>query len=183
MIFTGITSGSYKWTVTSPISTSQGVQYVENPNTGTMNVPTTTSQSITSQKQYYLTMTASPTGAGTLSPSSGWYNQGASVSISETPKLGYIFTSWSGQGSGSYTGTKATNTIAMNAAITETANYAKSSRSDVASETQTPLILYLASIVTVTTAASITFMAIRSAMSQHKVIFPIKKTQSSPQKR
>src|SRR5208337_1994773 len=39
--FTGITSGSYKWTVTSPISTSQGVQYIENPNAGTMNVPTT----------------------------------------------------------------------------------------------------------------------------------------------
>jgi hypothetical protein len=35
----------------------------------------------------------------------------------------------------------------------------------------------------VTTAASITFMAIKSAMSPNKAIFPIKKTQSSPQKR
>jgi hypothetical protein len=148
-----------------------------------MNVPTTTSQSITCQKQYYLTMTASPTAAGTLSPSSGWYNQGASVSISETPKSGYTFTSWSGQGSGSYTGTRATNTITMNAAITETANYAVRGRSDLASETQTPLILYLASLVMVITAASTTFMAIKSAMSQHKVTFPMKKTQSLPQKR
>jgi hypothetical protein len=169
--------------VTSPISTSQGVQYVENPNTGTMNVPTTTSQSITSQKQYYLTMKASPTGDGTLSPSSGWYNSGASVSISETPKSGYTFTSWSGQGTGSYTGNKATNTITMNAAITETANYVVRGRSDLTSETQTPLILYIASIVMVTTAASTTFMAIKSAMSPNKAIFPIKKTQSSPQKR
>ena len=181
--FTGITSGSYKWTVTSPISTSQGVQYVENPNTGTMSVPTTTSQSITSQKQFYLTMTASPTGDGTLSPTSGWYNQGASVSISETPKSGYTFTSWSGQGTGSYTGTRATTTITMNAAITEIAKYAVRGRSDLTSGTQTPLILYIASIVMVTTAASTTFMAIKSAMSPNKVIFPIKKTQSSPQKR
>jgi len=128
-------------------------------------------------------MTASPTGAGTISPSSGWYNQGASVSISETSKTGYTFTSWSGQGTGSYTGTKATNTITINAAITEKANYAVRGRSDLTSETQTPLILYLASIVMVVTAASTTFMAIKAAMSPNKAIFPIKKTQSGPQKR
>jgi hypothetical protein len=34
----------------------------------------------------------------------------------------------------------------------------------------------------VMTAASTTFIAIKSAMSQHKVTFPMKKTQSSPRR-
>jgi hypothetical protein len=77
----------------------------------------------TFQHQFVLTMKAN--GPGTVSPSSGtWYNAGAKVTITATPNSGHKFKSWTGSGSGSYTGAKSPVTITMNSAITETANFA-----------------------------------------------------------
>jgi hypothetical protein len=73
------------------------------------------------QRQYYLTMLAH--GPGTVSPSSGWQNAGAKVTIKATANSGHKFKTWTGSGTGSYTGTSASHTINMNAAITETANF------------------------------------------------------------
>ena len=71
--------------------------------------------------QYYLTMTAGAD--GTVKPASGWKNAGQSYSISATPNTGYKFMSWTGTGTGSFTGTIASATIMMNSPITETANF------------------------------------------------------------
>ena len=68
-------------------------------------------------------MQVSPGGAGSVSPSSGWYDAGSSVSISATANSGYAFTSWTGSGSGSYTGTANPASVTMNEPITETANF------------------------------------------------------------
>jgi hypothetical protein len=73
------------------------------------------------QHQYYLTMKTST--SGIVTPSSGWYNSGAKVTITATATSGYKFKSWTGTGTGSYTGTKNPATITMNAAITETATF------------------------------------------------------------
>jgi len=73
------------------------------------------------QHQYYLSMMVS--GPGTVTPSSGWYNKGAKVSITARASTGHKFRSWSGKGTGSYTGTSKSTTITMNSAITETANF------------------------------------------------------------
>jgi uncharacterized repeat protein (TIGR02543 family) len=72
---------------------------------------------------YYLTMQANPPNGGTVSPGSGWYKAGTQVQISATPSSGYIFQSWTGSGSGSYTGTSNPATIIMNGPITEIANF------------------------------------------------------------
>ena len=74
------------------------------------------------QNQYYLTMIAS--GPGRVSPSSGWYNAGANVRIMATANFGHKFESWTGTGSGSFTGTANRASVTMNAAITETATFA-----------------------------------------------------------
>jgi hypothetical protein len=66
-------------------------------------------------------MTAS--GPGTVTPSSGWYNKGAKVTITATATTGHKFKSWTGIGTGSYTGKSASHTITMNSAITETATF------------------------------------------------------------
>ncbi|MGA1974843.1 MAG: hypothetical protein ABSG92_04340 [Conexivisphaerales archaeon] len=77
------------------------------------------------QTQYYLTVNSShgsPQGAG-------WYSSGASASFSvTTPEssgtgIRYLFSSWNGDGSGSYSGSSASSSAAMNAAITETASW------------------------------------------------------------
>jgi hypothetical protein len=77
----------------------------------------------TFQHQFYLTMQASPSGAGSVNPSSSWYNAGQKVTIKATAKSRHGFLFWSGTGAGSYTGTSATATITMNSAITETADF------------------------------------------------------------
>ena len=71
--------------------------------------------------QYYLTMTKGS--GGTVTPSSGWRNSGAAVSIKATPATGYTFTGWTGTGTGSYTGVTNPNSITMGGPITETASF------------------------------------------------------------
>jgi len=64
---------------------------------------------------------------GTVSPTSGWKNSGATVSISATRtnnnQVSYSFTGWTGSGTGSYTGTNNPASITMNGPITETAAF------------------------------------------------------------
>jgi hypothetical protein len=62
-------------------------------------------------------------GPGSVTPNSGWQNSGAKVTITATPNSGHKFKSWTGKGTGSYTGTKNPATLTMNSAITETANF------------------------------------------------------------
>ena len=73
------------------------------------------------EHQYYLTTKVS--GAGIVSPNSGWYNAGQTVTIKATPSSGHKFKSWKGSGLGSYSGIKNPTTVMMNAAITETASF------------------------------------------------------------
>lgn len=49
---------------------------------------------------YTLTTQVTPTGAGTVNPSSGTYDEGESVTISATPSANYNFKQWTGTGSG-----------------------------------------------------------------------------------
>ena len=71
--------------------------------------------------QYYLTMSAGT--GGKVSPSSGWKNSGAVVSITGTPNNGYIFSSWTGGGSGSFSGTNNPGSVTMSGPIVETATF------------------------------------------------------------
>lgn len=69
------------------------------------------------------------------SPSSGWYQIGSHQQISAGPGPCYVYThpylhyvhyyfsSWSGSGTGSYSGSNNPASITMNGPITQTANY------------------------------------------------------------
>lgn len=92
-----------------------------NPATVTMNGAITETANF-APNQYYLTMTAGT--GGSVSPSSGYYNAGQQVQISATPNSGYHFVSWSGSGSGSYSGSSNPATVTINGNIQETANFA-----------------------------------------------------------
>ena len=72
---------------------------------------------------YMLTTGASPTGSGTVSPSSGTYPYGSSVTISETPSASNTFTGWSCTGTGCYSGIATSNTIIIQSNVTETASF------------------------------------------------------------
>lgn len=110
------------WNVTpNPLGGSSSSQrwYCSQTLTGTASATTIV---FTFQHQYYLTMVVN--GPGTVTPSTnGWYNVGAKVTIKATANSGHKFKSWAGSGTGSYTGTSASHTITMNAAVTETATF------------------------------------------------------------
>jgi hypothetical protein len=112
---------------TSAQSGGTGVQYLwtkwSDNGAISHNVAPTTNKAYTANftTQYYLTMSAGT--GGKVSPSSGWRNSGTAVSISATPVSGYIFTHWTGSGTGSYTGSANPTSITMRGPITETAAF------------------------------------------------------------
>ena len=84
-----------------------------------------TKSSLENVPLYYLNMSATPLGAGNLTPGNGYYYAGSKVAISEKPNIGYAFSGWSGFGDGNYTGPNKTAIIEMNSNITEYAKYVK----------------------------------------------------------
>jgi len=60
---------------------------------------------------------------GTVTPSSGWKNSGAAVSISAKPASRYSFSNWTGTGTRSYSGTNNAVSITIGSPITEMATF------------------------------------------------------------
>ena len=115
---TGATAGSYTNTTGNVTST----------NGGTGNTATT--QLTVNPGQYQLQLIVSPAGGGSASPNptnstgltAGNYTPGASVTLTATPALGYVFSSWSGSTDLSSTTTDPT-TLTMNTNETVTSNF------------------------------------------------------------
>jgi hypothetical protein len=118
---------SHTIATTSPQSGGAGTQYVWTSWSGggsishTVTPTTNTTYTANFTKQYYLTMSAG--GGGTVTPGSGWKNSGTAISIKATPSTGYIFSTWAGNGTGSYSGTNNPASITMGGPITETASF------------------------------------------------------------
>jgi len=107
----GATGVRYLW---SKWSDSGAISHTVAPTTNKTYVATFNTQ-------YFLTMTAGI--GGTVTPASGWKASGSSVKITGTPKTGYSFTSWSGTGSGSFSGPTNPASITMGGPITEMATF------------------------------------------------------------
>lgn len=118
-----VPDGTYSYTVDD--SPPSGVQFTVSPSTGSVTVggfaPPATYVFYT--VNFYLTVNAQPSSFGLVSPSSGWYMAGETFTLFATPNFGYSFSSWTGSGSGSYSGTSSSPTITLNGPITETANF------------------------------------------------------------
>jgi hypothetical protein len=125
-----VSYGSHTVEVVSPYDTGYGFRFVfvrwgdgSTANPRTISVTADAVLNAYDKRQNYLTMQVNPFGAGTVSPGSGWHDEGEVVTISARPSTGYRFDSWSGSGSGSYKGTSSQAQVTMNAPITETANF------------------------------------------------------------
>ncbi|MDP2182889.1 MAG: hypothetical protein Q8K99_10035, partial [Actinomycetota bacterium] len=126
---------TFNWTAaeTHTISTDSiqlgviGTQYVwnswTNGGTRTSNVAPLVNTTYTANftTQHYLTMIANT--GGSVTPPSGWFNRGQSVVITAIPDSKYEFSSWSGTGSGSYSGSGNPRTITIDGAINQTASF------------------------------------------------------------
>jgi len=125
--FTWTSGSSHTIATTSPQSGGTGVQYVwskwsdHGAISHTVAPTINTTYTATFRTQYFLTMIAGT--GGRVSPTSGWKNSGATVSISARPARNYSFTNWTGTGTGSYSGTNNPASITMGGPITETATF------------------------------------------------------------
>jgi hypothetical protein len=113
------------WSVTNPLGGSTSSEQWISFQSASGTISSAQTIAFSYQHQYYLTMQVNPPAGGSVSPSSGWQNAGTVLTISATANTGYVFSSWTGTGSGSYSGTNnpATNAVTMSAPITETANF------------------------------------------------------------
>jgi len=107
----GITGVQYLW---SSWSDGGAISHTVSPSVGTTYTANFTTQ-------YYLTMNAGP--GGSVSPVSNWYNSETNVTISTTASSGYAFSTWTGTGSGSYSGTNNPAFVTINGPITQTASF------------------------------------------------------------
>ena len=126
-VFSWQPGSSHTIATTSPQEGGTGVRYVWSNWSGggaiahtvvpTKNVTYTANF----KTQYFLTMVHGT--GGTVSPASGWRNSGAVVSITARPATGYHFTSWTGNGMGSFSGTNNPASVTMGGPVTETATF------------------------------------------------------------
>src|SRR6266550_8401497 len=129
--FSWTPGSSHTIATTSSQSGSAGVRYVWSNWSGggtiSHSVAPTTNKTYTATfaTQYYLTMSAGT--GGSVSPGSGWRGSGAAVSINATPTnntlVSYSFSGWTGNGTGSYSGTNNPASITMSGPIAETAAF------------------------------------------------------------
>src|SRR5947207_11233206 len=130
-MFSWTAGSSHTIATTSPQSGGTGVQYVwqgwgDGGGISRTIAPTTNkTYTATFTTQYYLTMSHGT--GGTVSPTSGWRNNGAVVSISATRATGYSFTNWTGTGTGSYSGANNPASITMSGPISELAAFTQNS--------------------------------------------------------
>ncbi|MBT4422913.1 hypothetical protein HOC87_00985 [Candidatus Bathyarchaeota archaeon] len=107
-VFTG-------WTSSSPGG------YTGNSNPTSVLMNNDIKETATWKTQYYLSIESGA--GGSVSPSSGWYDADSSVTITATPNQEYLFSSWIGRGTGSYSGQITSQTISLNEPITQTAGF------------------------------------------------------------
>ncbi len=128
--FSWTPGSSHTIATSSPQSGGSGIQYVwSNWSDGggiSHTVAPTVNATFTANftTQYFLTMTAGA--GGTVSPASNWFNSGQIVQITASPNGGFVFSGWTGAGSGSFTGMTNPASVTMNGAITETASFTTS---------------------------------------------------------
>jgi hypothetical protein len=129
-----VPAGTYTMNLQSSLGGDSGVRYVfvqwsdgDTANPKSIAISSSATYDARYKTQYQLAMQANPRSIGTTNPSVGtyWYDSGSSVTISATANPGYTFSSWSGSGSGSYTGSANPSSVTMNGPITETGNFAQ----------------------------------------------------------
>jgi uncharacterized repeat protein (TIGR02543 family) len=123
--------GKYKSGVEVTLTTSPASGYTfdhwsgdASGTTSTITITMDSNKSLTANfkatsQTYSLTTNISPSGAGSVSPSSGEYESGVQVTLTASPASGYAFDHWSGSASG----TTSTITITMNSDKSLTANF------------------------------------------------------------
>ena len=126
-IFSWLSGSTHTIATTSPQSGGTGIRYVWSSWSDgagilhSVNPTVTTNYTANFATQFYLTTAAGA--GGSVSPSGLWTNSGAVLNLLATASNSYVFGSWTGSGSGSYSGTNRAASVTLNAPVTETASF------------------------------------------------------------
>ncbi len=164
MTITG-TAGGVMRSVTLQIFVFQPATTAPSTSTSVSTTVATTSINPNSIK-YRLTVGVSPSGSGFVNPGNGTYSANAIVYIMANSIPGNSFLSWSGTGSGSYSGSNSFNPIIMYGNITEIAQFVKSSNS-ITTTTST------ASTTATTSASTSTTTILGNSMFYHLITWAL----------
>jgi Divergent InlB B-repeat domain len=117
----------YSLAIENPVPGAvSGVRYIPTTTTYTFTVKgVNKSLSETFSAQFFVVTQANPTNGGTVTPASGWVANQTKLTFTETPAASYIFLKWTGNGTGSYSGTTPSPSLTISAPITEIANFSK----------------------------------------------------------
>jgi hypothetical protein len=109
------------WSLTNPILASSGTErWIASQGTsGASDGPFDDAPVYT--HQYFLTVKPNVQAGGALEVNSGWYNSGSRTMLNATASSGWRFSEWLGEGTGSYTGSNATESVSFGSTINETA--------------------------------------------------------------
>ncbi|MEM0159836.1 MAG: hypothetical protein QW393_03715 [Candidatus Micrarchaeaceae archaeon] len=119
-------NGTYSYAVETPVNGSYGTRYVTVAPSKNVTVNgKAVTINITYSTQYYLLISISPSNGGTVSPSSEWVSASHYVIINASADQSFIFQSWVGTGSGSYSGPFNPENITVRGPINETAIFEK----------------------------------------------------------
>lgn len=119
-------NGTFSYATTHIVVSGSGVRYVNFHPDG--NITVSGSSVVIDEvfvTQYYVEFSSSPVGSGSISLSDSWYNSSTRIEVTATPVAGFVFESWSGTGTGSYSGSSSTAVLWANATITEVATFLK----------------------------------------------------------
>ena len=117
-------NGTYSFVVSSPIGNdTSNTIYAAGPKMGILTLKgERVLTDVHYETQYYLDIASSPSGGGTVSPSSGYYNASSHLTIRATPSPNYEFIYWAGDMPETYS-KDSTFVITMNAPTFETAYF------------------------------------------------------------
>ncbi|HEV8049557.1 MAG TPA: hypothetical protein VGP88_03085 [Thermoplasmata archaeon] len=93
--FTGISAGSYCWSVTNPVTgTPTTTRYVPYAASGCITVPNQLSISDVYTTQYSVNFGVVPVSSGNAYPGTNWYSAGSTIAIQSAATYGFAFHSW-----------------------------------------------------------------------------------------
>ncbi len=104
LTYSGLSAGSYCYSVTSPVTGSPTTtRYVAYSTYGCITVPNQLTITDPFTTQYYVNFGVTPVSSGSANPGTNWYNSGSTLEIQAAATYGYAFHDW--------TATKTTNFV------------------------------------------------------------------------
>lgn len=117
-----VANGTYTYSVSSMVPLGYGDRAVATVDSGSVIVAgKAMGVSVSYTEQYFLSVSETPNGSGTVTPAAGWYTAHAVLNLTAGAAPGFRFLHWNGTGYGNYGGSSDPVQLTLNGPMNETA--------------------------------------------------------------